>query len=96
MVATAQENSYIVKTRGAKKSVLTESSSAQGIVPEEETATDFISQNFKFYSLCDWQEGMKFMVIPEKYDLVVKTFADAATGKEVSSMPLKYKIMTRL
>ena len=93
MVATAQENSYIVKTRGAKKSVLTESSSAQGIVPEEETATDFISQNFKYYSLCDWQEGMKFMVIPEKYDLVVKTFADAATGKEVSSMPLKYKIM---
>ena len=93
MVATAQENSYIVKTRGAKKSVLAESSSAQGIVPEEETATDFISQNFKYYSLCDWQEGMKFMVIPEKYDLVVKTFADAATGKEVSSMPLKYKIM---
>ena len=65
MVATAQENSYIVKTRGAKKSVLTESSSAQGIVPEEETATDFISQNFKYYSLCDWQEGMKF----QDYDL---------------------------
>ena len=33
------------------------------------------------------------MVMPEKYDLVVKTFTDAATGKEVSSMPLKHKIM---
>jgi len=36
---------------------------------------------------------MKFMVMPEKYDLVVKTFADAATGKEVSSMTLRHKIM---
>jgi len=93
LVAMAQENPYIVKTRGAKKSAQAfEVSDLTGIVPEE-TATDFISQNFKFYSLCDWQEGMKFMVIPEKYDLVVKTFTDAATGKEVSSMPLKYKIM---
>ena len=93
LAAMAQENPYIVKTRGAKKSAQAfEVSDLTGIVPEE-TATDFISQNFKFYSLCDWQEGMKFMVIPEKYDLVVKTFTDAATGKEVSSMPLKYKIM---
>ena len=93
LVATAQENSYIVKTRGAKKSAQIQVLEEGLVSPEEETATDFISQNFKFYSLCDWQEGMKFMVMPEKYDLVVKTFADAATGKEVSSMPLKYKIM---
>ena len=94
LTAIAQENPYIVKTSGAKRHA------QPGIVneldvtlPEEETATDFISQNFRFYSLCDWQEGMKFMVMPEKYDLVVKTFTDAATGKDVSSMPLKYKIM---
>ena len=88
LAAMAQENPYIVKTRGAKKSAQAfEVSDLTGIVPEE-TATDFISQNFKFYSLCDRQEGMKFMVIPENYDLVVKTFTDAATGKEVSSMPL--------
>lgn len=94
LTAMAQENSYIVKTKGAKKSAQTyEVGDMAGILPEEETATDFISQNFKFYSLCDWQEGMKFMVMPEKYDLVVKTFTDAATGKEVSSMPLKHKIM---
>ena len=93
MVSTAQENSYIVKTRNVKKSVAMELGEKSGVVPEEETATDFISQNFKFQSLCDWQEGMRFMVMPEKYDLVVKTFTDAATGKEVSSMPLKYKIM---
>ena len=91
---SAQENPYIVKTKGAKKSAMTqmadELSAAQ---QEQEDAKDFIAQNFKFYSLCDWQEGMKFMVMPEKYDLVVKTFTDAATGKEVSSMPLKYMIM---
>ncbi len=93
LTATAQENPYIVKTRGAKK--LAQMEQADGVVanPEEETARDFISENFKFYSLCDWKEGMKFMVMPEKYDLVVKTFADAATGKEVSSMTLRHKIM---
>jgi hypothetical protein len=89
----AQDNPYIVKTRGVKKTAQPGIASELGVAPEQETATDFISQNFKFYSLCDWEEGMKFMVMPEKYDLVVKTFTDAATGKDVSSMPLKYKIM---
>ena len=94
LTATAQENPYIVKTRGAKKvqqmEYVGDDVSAN---PMDETARDFISDNFRFYSLCDWQEGMKFMVMPEKYDLVVKTFADAATGKEVSSMSLRHKIM---
>ena len=94
LTAMAQDNPYIVKTSGAKKQA--QSSFVEGqsyAAQEQESSTDFISQNFRFYSLCDWQEGMKFMVIPEKYDLVVKTFTDAATGKDVSSMPLKYKIM---
>ncbi len=94
MTVSAQENSYIVKTRNAKKKVAVENVlTEETTVEEDETATDFVSQNFKFYSLCDWKEGMKFMVMPEKYDLVVKTFADAGTGKEVSSMSLRHKIM---
>ena len=94
LVTTAQENPYIVKTRNVKKGVVVESNQdLEALLQQEETATDFIGQNFKFYSLCDWEEGMKFMVLPEKYDLVVKTFTDASTGKEVSSMPLKHKIM---
>ena len=97
LTATAQENSYIVKTRGAKKKVQMEMVSEDPLPSvsgvEDETARDFIRDNFRFYSLCDWQEGMKFMVMPEKYDLVVKTFADAATGKDVSSMSLRHKIM---
>lgn len=94
LAVSAQENPYIVKTRGAKKSAMTQMADELAEAQQEvEDSKDFIGQNFKFYSLCDWKEGMKFMVMPEKYDLVVKTFTDAATGKEVSSMPLKYKIM---
>ena len=95
LAATAQEsNDYIVKTRGAKKKAQAElGESLIDSLQQDPTARDFISDNFRFYSLCDWQEGMKFMVMPEKYDLVVKTFADAATGKDVSSMSLRHKIM---
>ena len=92
---SAQENSYIVKTRSAKQKAAAAALLAGTAEEsdEDEAATDFISQNFKFYSLCDWKEGMKFMVMPEKYDLIVKTFSDAGTGKEVSSMALRHKIM---
>ena len=91
VTAYAQENSYIVKTSG-----VLEGTRLETVGQEEEAIIDFISQNFKFYSLCDWQEGMKFMVIPEEYDLVVKTFTDAATEKDVSSVKLRHKIMIYL
>ena len=94
LTATAQENSYIVKTRGAKKAQPMEVAGDDALAnPVDETARDFISDNFKYYSLCDWEEGMKFMVMPEKYDLVVKTFTDLGTGKDVSSVSLRHKIM---
>ena len=95
LTASAQSNSYIVKTKGVKKSAQThmQDELAEAQQDEEEASQDFISQNFKYHSLCDWEKGMKFMVMPEKYDLVVKTFTDASTEKEVSSMTLKYKIM---
>ena len=95
LAASAQSNPYIVKTKGAKKSAESHMADviAEAQQEEEENSQDFISQNFKFHSLCDWTDGMKFMVMPEKYDLVVKTFTDATTGKEVNSLTLKYKIM---
>lgn len=96
-VVSAQQtsNDYIVKTKNAKKAVAAEVAEGEGAEkPEQEQAHDFISDNFRFYSLCDWQDGMKFMVMPEKYDMVVKTFHDPAqNGKEVSSMTLRHKIM---
>jgi hypothetical protein len=90
MTAYAQENSYIVKTRGALQNSDLQLVDNEG---EDETAVDFISQNFKYQSLCDWKVGMKFMVIPDKYDLVVKTFTDASTDKDVSNVKLRHKIM---
>ena len=95
LAASAQSNPYIVKTKGATKSAETHMADviAEAQEEEEEASRDFISQNFKYHSLCDWQEGMKFMVMPEKYDLVVRTFTDAETGKEVSNLTLKYKVM---
>ena len=96
-VALAQtSDSYIVKTQNVKKAVVavnSEENADSAAVKEEEKAEDFIGKNFRFHSMCDWREGMKFMVMPEKYDLVVRTFTDASTGKEVSSMKLRHKIM---
>lgn len=93
MLAATAQNSYIVKTKGARKAATAQNGQGSGSEAEEKKAHDFVSDNFKFHSLCDWREGMRFMVLPEKYDLVVNTFCDAATGKEVSSGRLRYKIM---
>lgn len=85
-------DSYIVKTKGVKK---TEAKVAvkNTANAEEARGTDFVSQNFTYYNLCDWQDGMKFMVLPEKYDLIVNTFRDAGTGKEVPSGKLRRQIL---
>ena len=95
LAAPAQNNSYIVKTKGATKSAQSHMADeiAEAKEEDEESSKDFISQNFRFYSLCDWEEGMKFMVMPDKYDLVVKTFTNVSTGKEVNNLAMKYKIM---
>lgn len=86
---------YIVKTKGVKKTTVVQPIAVNTTVSErhENEPTDFVGKNFRYYSLCDWKPGMKFMVMPEKYDLIVKTFCDAGTGKEVSSMTLRHQIM---
>ena len=96
IAASAQQAGadYIVKTKSAKKSAVNEQVDDTNGQGSEEKEHDFVSDNFKFYSLCDWKiDEMRFMVVPEKYDMVVKTFHDATTGKEVSSMSLRHMIM---
>ena len=85
----AQDNPYIVKTKGVKKDAKEKVQSDT----EETEPTDFMGKNFRYYSMCDWKEGMRFMVIPEKYDLLVNTFYDAVTKKEVSNGSLRHHIM---
>ena len=92
LTATAQDSPYIVKTKGVKKTVKKAKEDAAAL-EEENEATDFMGRNFRFYSMCDWKEGMRFMVIPEKYDLLVTTFRDATNDKGVNNGKLRHKIM---
>lgn len=91
--AMAQDNDYIVKTKNVKKTAVAAAVTADDVVAEDAEPKDFMGKNFRFYSMCDWKEGMRFMVIPEKYDLLVNTFRDMATNKEVSSGRLRHHIM---
>ena len=92
LTVTAQDSRYIVKTKGVKKTAV-EAAHEDAFQEVNPGATDFVGRNFRFYSMCDWKEGMRFMVIPEKYDLLVSTFRDAATQKEVGNGRLRHKIM---
>jgi hypothetical protein len=85
----AQDNPYIVKTKGVKREVAERSHQDT----DETEPTDFMGKNFRYYSMCDWKVGMRFMVVPEKFDLLVNTFYDAATKKEVGNGSLRHYIM---
>lgn len=87
--AMAQDNLYIVKTKGVRKGVVDSSRRTSN----EAEPTDFMGKNFRYYSMCDWKEGMRFMVVPEKFDLLVNTFHDAKTDKEVGNGALRHHIM---
>ena len=91
--AMAQDTDYIVKTKNVKKTAVAAAVTADDVVAEDAEPKDFMGKNFRFYSMCDWKEGMRFMVIPEKYDLLVNTFRDMATNKEASSGRLRHHIM---
>lgn len=92
MTVAAQDNPYIVKTKGVKKAD-EQGAGGQSENPQDEGPTDFMSKNFRRYLMCDWKEGMRFMVVPEKVDLLVNTFKDAETYQEVASGKLRYCIM---
>jgi len=91
--AMAQDNDYIVKTKNVKKTEAAKAVTAEDVVADEAEPKDFMGKNFRYYSMCDWKNGMRFMVVPEKYDLLVGTFRDMNTNKEVSSGSLRHYIM---
>lgn len=79
------QSGYIVSTNTKQNSSTIES-------PEKR----FIDDHFKYYNLCDWTPGMKFMVIPERKDMIIPTFKSAENDKDIDSGVLKYKIMEYL
>lgn len=76
------QNEYIVTTHSKQSG----SSSVES--PEKQ----FIDDHFKYYNLCDWTPGMKFMVIPERKDIIIPPFKSSETDKDVDTGDLKYKI----
>lgn len=94
-VVVKSQDSYIVKTNNVKLAEKTATTTNDPATEQEQKKEqdDFVGKNFKYRSLCNWVEGMKFMVMPEKYDMIVNTFRDAVTRKEVSSSRLRHKIM---
>lgn len=92
MSASAQSD-YIVLTKGARPAAAKQQT-ASSQDEQQNQPQDFLGKNFHYYSLCDWQPGMKFMVIPDRRDLIINTFCDAATGREVGNGSLRHKIFT--
>ncbi len=84
---------YIVKTASAVDNRVKANNNTEANKEEAEEPKDFISQRFRYVSVCDWQPGMRFMVIPTQKDLVVKTFTETSTGHMIPSTVLRYKIM---
>ena len=88
-------NKYLVWTGNVKKVELEQ----EKVTDTVSVSTDvmryqsFMERFFPYKSMCDWQPGMRFMVLPEKKDMVIRTFADSLTDELISNMSLRYKIM---
>ena len=68
----------------------------QTSISVESLEKQFINDHFKYYNLCDWTPGMKFMVMPERKDIIIPPFKSAETNKEVDTGELKHKIFEYL
>ena len=86
-------NKYLVWTKNVTQKKVEDVGKLLTDSAKENKELSFEDKYFRYFSLCDWQPGMRFMVLPEKKDLVIKTFTNAKTGQMVGSMPLRYKIM---
>ena len=87
-VGAQESDSYFVYTKNFNPKTQQTAES-----PKAEEKPDFISQHFRFHSLCDSQPCIKFIVMPEKYDLIFSTFCDAETRRDVHNGTLRHKIM---
>ena len=59
--AMAQSNDYIVKTKNVKKTEAAATITTDDVVAEDAEPKDFMGKNFRYYSMCDWKDGMRFM-----------------------------------
>lgn len=86
LAANAQSD-YIVNTYEDGGSSSDSTAAVVADTPEEA----FLAQHFPYISLCDWQPGMRFLVVPGEEDGVIRTFTDSITGREIGTADLRYK-----
>jgi hypothetical protein len=92
----AQRNAqdYFVKTKNAKEVAPKVAATAkEDVVQEEEKAHNLMNELFPRLSLCDWNDSMVFMVLPDKRDLVLRVFNDGYTNNSVSTMSLNHQLL---
>ena len=53
----------------------------------------FLAKHFPYISLCDWQPGMRFLVVPGDEDAYIRTFTDSITGREIGTGDLRHKVL---
>lgn len=85
-------NKYLVWTTNARVVDEDQSHESAYLSTEVSRTETFFENHFPYLSLCDWQPGMRFMVLPEKRDMVIRYFCDSLTRKFVGNMPLRHKI----
>lgn len=92
-IVSYAQNDYFVSTIPANEKASADSTTTvsddSNLSPEER----FLNIHFRYRSLCDWEEGMKFMVIPDEKDYFIPTFTDSITGREISTGDLKHQIL---
>lgn len=92
MKAQTRSSDYFVFTKDAKQTAVpVKAEGGDGAAVEK--VRDVMKERFPFRRLCDWREGMRFMVRPDKRDYVMRSFADAADHKKVSITSLRNKIL---
>lgn len=94
MTAAAQ-NSYFVTTHDDQQpeqaaDTVQAAAAPSSLTPEER----FLAEHFPTLTLCDWQPGMRFMVIPGEMDAHQRTFTDSLSGNEVDTGSLRHRILT--
>ena len=86
-------NEYLVWTKNVKLEETKEEAEEKADSTHEQKTKSFENKYFVFRTMCNWEKGMKFMVLPEKKDMVIRTFTNAKTGKMAGNMSLRHKIM---
>lgn len=86
---TKAQNDYFVTTDVKVVAGDSVSAAVADMTPEQR----FLNDNFPYRSLCDWTEGMRFMVLPGERDAFLNIFADAETQQDVPTGELKKHIV---